>query len=315
MRLSRLGSFVLLVFAKSSFAQPPPDPAPAASPAESAPTESAPTQGAQLEPPAPSPPPAPEPPPAEPAPPAEEAPLPEAAPAPSPVPAPAAEKPTSLGPAPVIASTEAKPAADVGKLAPWQRARSPLTLEGSLGLMARPQSSAGFDDESQVGTSLGLSLYMDLKKEIAAGLEIERASLGRGAAQSGLDSVSVDYSVSSAMLGFRAYPKRGDFFDLFVGLQVGVGIQGVSATGTESNGALVPASAYSCGGSDSPAFQLGGGVGARLMISERWGLSARITGTGRRLTGEFVDDCARGIGTATTVSGSLGLGYDFELDP
>jgi hypothetical protein len=308
MRSSRLGPLVLLVFAKSSFAQPADD-APATTPVERAPTENS-----QLEPPTPEPPPAPEPPPSETPPAAEEAPSAEPAAAPDPVPAPAPEQPTPLGPAPVVASTEAKRAKDVERPRRWRRVRSPLTLEGNLGFMARPESSAGFDDESQVGTALGLSLYMDLKQEIAAGLEIERASLGRGAALSGLDSVSVDYSVSSAMLGFRAYPKRGDFLDLFVGLQVGVGIQGVSATGTESNGALVPATAYTCGGSDSPAFQLGGGVGARLMISEHWGLSARINGTGRRLSGDVVDGCARGIGGATTVSGSLGLGYDFELD-
>jgi len=198
---------------------------------------------------------------------------------------------------------------------PWIRAHSPLTLEGRLGLLLRPGSSAGFQDETHAGTELGLSLYMDLKRELAAGLEIERASLGRGTSISGLDSVSVDYTVSSAMLGVRAYPKRSELFDLFVGLQVGVGIQAVSAVGTANNGALIPASSYSCGGTDTPAFQIGGGVGARLMFAPRWGVTARINGMGRRLTSDVVDECAQGLGTATTVSGSIGLGYDFDLDP
>jgi hypothetical protein len=96
---------------------------------------------------------------------------------------------------------------------------------------------------------------------------------------------------------------------------VGVGIQGVSAAGTASDGALNPAVSYTCSGSDSPGFQLGGGIGARLMLTPRWGVTARVGGTGRRLTGDVVEDCARGIGTATTISGSIGLGYDFELDP
>jgi hypothetical protein len=309
MRLSRLGPFLLVVFAKSSFAQGPEGPARGAPPAASPPTE-----GAQLDPPSPEPPPAPEPAP-EPEPPADvpEPPA-EPAPAPSPVPSPAPQQSRPVGPAPVVASTDVK-ASEVDKPSPWQRAHSPLTLEGSLGFVARPESSAGFQEESQVGSALGLSVYMDLKKEIAAGVEIERATLGRGTALNGLDSASIDYTVSSALLGFRAYPLRSNFLDLFVGLQVGLGIQGVTATGTESNGALVPASAYTCGGSDAPAFQLGGGVGARLMLSERWGLTARINGTGRRLSGELVDGCARGLGTATTVSGGLGIGYDFELDP
>jgi hypothetical protein len=181
--------------------------------------------------------------------------------------------------------------------------------------LVRPDSGAGFDHETNVGAELGFSLYMEVKRELAAGLEIERTSLGRGTAINGLDSVNIDYTVASAMLGVRAYPKRTELVDVFVGLQVGLGIQGVAATGTASNGALLPASSYSCGASDAPAFQIGGGIGARLMLTPRWGLTARLNGTGRRLTGEMVEDCAQGIGTATTVSAGLGLGYDFDLDP
>jgi hypothetical protein len=179
----------------------------------------------------------------------------------------------------------------------------------------RPESSGGFDEETQAGAELGLSLYLELKREFAVGLEIDRVSLGRGTAINGFDSVTADYSVSSAMLGLRAYPKRSELIDLFVGLQLGVGIQGVSAAGTIGGGGLTPAVAYQCSGSDSPGFQIGGGVGARLMLTPRWGVTAQIGGTGRRLTGDVVEDCVRGIGTATTVEGSLGLGYDFDLDP
>jgi hypothetical protein len=162
---------------------------------------------------------------------------------------------------------------------------------------------------------VGLSLYLDLKRELAVGLEIDRVSLGRGSAISGQDSITVDYSVASAMLGLRAYPWRSELLDVFVGIQVGAGIQGVSAAGTSTQGPLTPAAAYTCSGSDSPAFQLGGGIGARLMLTPRWGATARLGGTGRRSSGEFVDDCARGIGTATTLSGSIGIGYDFDLEP
>jgi hypothetical protein len=195
------------------------------------------------------------------------------------------------------------------------RARWPLTLQGKLGFLVRPESSGGFDDETRVGAEVGLSLYLDVTRELAAGLEVDRASLGRGTAINGFDSVTADYSVSSAMLGLRAYPKRSELIDLFVGLQLGVGIQGVSAAGTVSDGGLTPAVAYTCSGSDAPGFQIGGGVGARLMLTPRWGLMAQVGGTGRRLTGDVVEDCVRGIGTATTISGSLGLGYDFDLDP
>jgi hypothetical protein len=116
------------------------------------------------------------------------------------------------------------------------------------------------------------------------------------------------------MLGMRAYPKRSQLLDVFVGIQVGVGVQGVSATGTENNGPLLPASSYTCAGSDTPGFQIGGGIGARLMLAPRWGITARINGAGRKLTAEPIDDCARGLGSLTTVSGSLAVGYDFDLE-
>jgi hypothetical protein len=315
MRLSRLGLVLVLLGSRNALAQVPVAPAP----------QPAPTDAARLAPPAE--PPAPTPPPpgevVEPAAPpvVEPAPPPIAEPATEPVAQPAPTKaPKPEGPAALpldAAGTIAVPRTREEALAPapWPRAHSPLTLEGRLGFLMRPDSGVGFDDESNVGAELGFSLYLDLKRELSAGLEIERASLGRGTAISGLDSVSIDYTVSSAMLGLRAYPKRSELLDVFVGFQVGVGIQGVSATGTANNGGLLPASSYRCGASDAPAFQIGGGIGARLMLSPRWGLTARINGTGRRLTGDVVEDCAQGIGTATTLSAGLGLGYDFDMDP
>jgi hypothetical protein len=274
-------------------------------------------------------PPAPEPAPPPPAPEAPPAPA-EAAPeAPAePAPAPASERAPGEGAAAVEAAPAVEPLGPAAPVAPQrppeakppaeppsQRAHWPLTLQGKLGFSVRPESSGGFDEETQAGAELGLSLYLELKREFAVGLEIDRVSLGRGTAINGFDSVTADYSVSSAMLGLRAYPKRSELIDLFVGLQLGVGIQGVSAAGTIGGGGLTPAVAYQCSGSDSPGFQIGGGVGARLMLTPRWGVTAQIGGTGRRLTGDVVEDCVRGIGTATTVEGSLGLGYDFDLDP
>ena len=306
MRSFRHG-WVLALFAAAKVASAQAPSTPAAEPAP--PSEPAPAVG-PIEP-APSP---PEPPPA-PEPPSE--PPPESAPAPEKIPetTPAPEAPGLTAPLgrPQVVAPADKPAATAAPA--WNRANWPLTLEARLGFMLRPESSQGFDEETHLGSEVGLSLYMDIKRELAAGLEIERTSLGRGTAISALDSVSIDYTVSSAMLGFRAYPKRSEMLDLFVGLQVGVGIQGVSAQGTLSNGALLPASPYSCGAADAPAFQIGGGIGARLMLAPHWGVTARINGTGRRLSGDVIEGCAQGIGTATTLSAGLGLGYDFDLDP
>ncbi|HVY31024.1 MAG TPA: hypothetical protein VHB79_30915 [Polyangiaceae bacterium] len=307
MRLGSTGrSFVLLgllqaAYAPAASAQVPT--APAAEPAPPADTAPAPIVAPPAEPPAPpEPPPTPTP---------ESAPAPEKTPESAPPPDNPGPPPAPIGPAPVVTATAAPPPPP----APWVRAHSPITLEGRLGLLLRPESSEGFDDETHTGAELGLSVYVDVKSALAAGLEIDRSTLGHGTALTGLDSVSIDYTVSSAMLGLRAYPKRTDMFDLFVGLQVGVGIQGVSAQGIASNGAILPGSAYRCGASDAPALQIGGGAGVRLMLTPRWGVTTRINAVGRRLSSEYIEDCAQGIGTATTITGSIGLGYDFDMEP
>lgn len=224
-----------------------------------------------------------------------------------------APPPAPIGRAPEVAASDKR--APAPPLPEWIRAHQALTIEARLGLLVRPESSAGFQDETHLGADVGLSAYLDLSREFAAGLELERASLGRGEAASGLETVSTDFSVTSAMLGVRAYPKRTKMVDLYVGLQLGVGVQGISSAGTRSTGPLLAAAPYSCGAHDSPGFQIGGGVGARFMLSPRWGVGARVNGTGRRLSGDVIDGCGQGLGTATTVTASIGLGYDFDLDP
>ena len=301
MRLTGLGPLMLLLGL----------PARAGAQMPAAPVPTAPAQA--LQPPSPLPPdlppePEPEPPPV-PAP--ASAPAAEAAPSIAPVPEPPSATRSEAAPG---ATSKAPPPKDQPELPLFERAKWPLTVDLKLGMSWRPEADAGFDDEDPLGTELGGSLYLDITDKIAAGLEVDRVSLGRGNSINGFDSISVDYTDWSAMLGMRAYPKRGGLLDLFVGLQVGVGIQGVSATGTENNGPLMPATPYSCSGSDRPGFQIGGGIGARLMLAPRWGITARINGTGRKLTAEPIEECARGLGSLTTVSGSLALGYDFELE-
>lgn len=324
MRSLRLGLvFLLFGVAKTAAAQdtsapaPAPEPAPkeAAAPHEVAPRAPAAAPAPAQEPPAPEP--------GAPAPPPESAPdpitAPESAPAPEKIPeaAPDAKAPPQLEPkarAPEVAATDKK-APPAPELPPWNRAHQALTIEARLGLLVRPDSGSGFEEESHLGADFGLAGYLDLSREFAAGLELERASLGRGSALGGLNSVTTDFSVTSAMLGVRAYPKRSQMFDLFVGLQLGVGFQHLSSAGTRVTNALYAPSPYSCSATDSPGFQIGGGVGARFMFSPRWGVAARVNATGRRLSSDVIDGCAQGIGTATTITTGIALGYDFDLDP
>jgi hypothetical protein len=183
-----------------------------------------------------------------------------------------------------------------------------------LGFSLRPEGSAGFDDENGAGTRLGMSAQLELNREFAAALEIDRVALGRGTALTGFDSLSADYAVTSAMLGLRAYPYKTKYLDLFVAVQVGAGVQSVSAVGTRRGSTVASAiDVFECDASDTPAFQIGGVLGARWMLTSRVGVSARIDGVGRRLSGDVIEACAPGLGGVTSVGAALGVGYDFEL--
>lgn len=309
MRSLRFGLLLLLLgaaknaAAQAPAAEPKPTPAPEG---EAAPAQEPPP----ADPGAPAPPPGSEPDPVA---------APESAPAPAKIPEGAAEPkavPLPKPPArvPEVGASQ-KPKEEAPALPTWIRAHRPLTLEARLGLLMRPQSSEGFDKESHLGVDVGLAGYLDLSRELAAGLELERTTLGRGSAISGQNTVSTDFSVTSAMLGVRAYPKRSEMLDLYVGLQVGVGFQSVSSAGTRATVPLRPGTPFSCSATDSPGLQIGGGVGARFMISPRWGIGARVNATGRRLTSDVIDACAQGIGGATTITAGIGLGYDFDLEP
>lgn len=311
MRWSWLAVLVVLAVSKGALAQvplaPATEPAPAADAAapQPAPSDAAPSDAAPGEPAAPPTPTAAP----EPAPPAE--------PVPS-LPAEPGSSATAVPPPPPSAPPVATPtpATDTGtSTAAWVRAHEPLTLEAHLGGLLRPGSSSGFQDQTHAGAAFGLSLYLDLSRKLAAGLVLDRSSLGRATALSGLTSVNVDHSVTSAMLGLRAYAKRTELFDLFIGVQLGAGLQTASATGTESRGPLLSPVPYACHATDTPGLQLGAGAGARLMFTPRWGVSAQVDGVARRLTGEVIDNCAQGIGGTTTLTAGVGFGYDFDLDP
>src|SRR5688572_26807389 len=170
-------------------------PARAAAQAPTPPAALAPTAPAQD----PEPPPAPPPPPdAPPVPPPASAPAPEAAPPIAPAPEPPSATRSEAAPgatAKVTPLTLRVP----NKLPPFERAKWPLTIDLKLGMSWRPEGDAGFDAEDRIGTELGGSLYLDITDKIGAGLEVDRASLGRGNSINGFNSITVDYSDWSAM--------------------------------------------------------------------------------------------------------------------
>lgn len=283
---------------------------------------------AQGEPPAPPPAPEPAPPPPAPppAPPPEVTP-PSAAPAevvPEAAPAPAAA-PNSPNTAPLDARRPGSSLVLGASVAPTQPVTRSVyepnydalrfTLEARFGFNARLGSSfAAAAQEELFDTDFALGGYVAWQRELALGLELEHAGLGRARALSGQDSIDAQYSATGAWLAARVFPIRRERLDLFVNLRLGLVFQHVSALGTRQESASItqPAQSFSCSEWDGPGVGLGGALGLAYRLSRRVSILSRVDATGARLSGGALGSCADGTGSVSSLGASIGLSYELE---
>ena len=191
----------------------------------------------------------------------------------------------------------------------------PLTLEARFGLNTRLSSS--FDSsahEQLLDSTFALGAYLAWNPEYALGLELEHAGLGRVRGVTDESSLDAEYSATGAWLAARVFPWRNERWDVFVNLRLGLVFQHVDALGTRqtSTSISVPPSPFSCTESDGPGLGLGGALGAAFRLSRHVSVLSRVDATGERLSGDVLGTCADGIGSVTTVSGTLGVAYEFE---
>jgi hypothetical protein len=261
------------------------------------------------------------------------APTPEAEPA---EPAPTSEPPPSVQSAPALSAAESGPAARDTEAAPKDTTATPLTsgddpsrftrdyqalpltLEARLGFNARLSSS--FDDavqDERWGASYGLAAYLRWKPQFALGLELDHSGLGSVRALSGQSSIHNHYTATGAWLGARVFPIRRERFDFFVNLRMGMVFQHVKASGTrQSPGSITePAQSYSCSEWDGPGIGLGGALGVAYRLGRHLSFVSRVDLSSARLSGESLGTCADGIGSVASLSGSVGLAFEFETAP
>ncbi len=275
-------------------------------------------------------------------------------PAPSPSP-PSSPTPPEPAPAPTPSTSEEAPAApptgtptlpsSPGITAPFDDRRPATTLGVSaqhtagpgaaprrfdhtygawLGFEARfgfnTRLSNSFDassNEQLLDSTVALGAYLAWSPAYAVGIELEHAGLGRVRGLSGQSSSDADYTASGAFLGARLFPWRSERWDLFVNLRVGLAWQHVDALGTRqaSDSIIVPPTSFACSEWDGPGPALGGAVGAALRLSRHFSVQSRVDATAERLNGDAMGSCASGIGSVATLSGTLGLAYEFEAAP
>jgi hypothetical protein len=177
--------------------------------------------------------------------------------------------------------------------------------------------SASFDDaahEQLLDSTFALGAYLAWNPEYAIGLEFEHAGLGRVRGVADESSIDSEYSATGGWLAARVFPWRSERWDVFVNLRLGLVYQHVDTLGTRptSSSIAVPPSAFSCSESDGPGFGLGGALGAAFRLSRHFSVLSRVDATGERLSGDVLGTCADGIGSVTTVSGTVGVAYEIE---
>jgi hypothetical protein len=171
--------------------------------------------------------------------------------------------------------------------------------------------------EQLLDSTWALSGFLAWNADYALGLELEHAGLGRVRGVSGESSIDGEYSATGGWLGARVFPWRSERWELFVNLRMGLVFQHVNALGTRpmSTSITVPPSSFACTETDGPGFGIGGGIGAALRLSRHISVRSRFDATGERLSGDALGTCADGVGSVATLSGTLGLAYEFETAP
>ncbi len=196
----------------------------------------------------------------------------------------------------------------------WREGHS-FALEGLVGVSGRFGSfNAEFESEEHLDTAFQLGGYFALSSAWAVGLELERAGLGRGSSTNGLNSVSVEYDVTSLWLGGRVFPYRTERTEIFLGLRLGVGWQSFDANGIrEQLPTTGSPETFSCSGTGGPGPSLGAYLGGAYRLSTNLSLVARADGIARKLDGDVIGNCASGAGSITGLNVGGGLFYSFDL--
>ena len=233
--------------------------------------------------------------------------------APAAAPPPAAPPPAPMAPAP--------PPADSGVAEEEEKPPPEMTLgiEVNAGFNAQlGDTNNTLDREEPVDATYGVGVWFSPQRIFSVGLSYQRIGLGGEETPPNVgSSLSIQRDVDSLWLGGRAYPYRSDDWGIYIGLQLGLSWQSLTANGTRSSDvqAVTPDPIFACEASDGPSFALGGSAGIDVQMSRSASFIAQFDGNGHRLTSDQLDNScpAPGAGSRTNLGGRLGFIYRFDL--
>lgn len=233
-------------------------------------------------------------------------------PPPEPATPPDVPPPAAPPPAPALAPQELTRDEGVEGAAVRPSREHDFFVELDLALNTRLGSAAGFREQERIGAAFGGGFWLLALDQLALGLEISHAELGRGSDQEDQELVSVEYSATTAWLGGRFTPWKLGELEPFIALRAGLALQHVDAEGLRQVGSdLSPPRGFACTDVDGPSLAVGAGLGASLGLGPRVRLIGRFDASAQQLTGDLVGGCAVGVGSAASLAFGLGLSYGF----
>ena len=124
-------------------------------------------------------------------------------------------------------------------------------------------------------------------------------------------------TASPAHGSLRAFSRgAAERLDLFVNLRIGLAMQHLDALGTRQDSASIttcPPRASRAARGMAPGIGLGAALGMPdYRLGRHFAFVTRLDAAGERLNGAELGTCADGIGSVTTVAGTVGLAFEFK---
>jgi hypothetical protein len=207
-----------------------------------------------------------------------------------------------------------------------QAQETPLTFtlapEVTAGVAYRANDAAtGYPMHERGALGYRAGLYLGIGKRFDVGLLYQHSGIGiekttNVATEPGIETRR---TLDGLVLEGRYFAWRNSWAGLFLGLQLGLGWQGLDHTATrvEQPESLPRIIKVRCSASGGPGLGLGANLGGEFDINEGTSFLMLLSGTTHRLSSDTLQDggadCADGAGSSSVFLAQIGFRHRFDL--
>ena len=190
-----------------------------------------------------------------------------------------------------------------------------LELAAHAGFSLRADDGAFYSMPQRAGFAVGGSAFVWTGRWLAFGADYMHADLDRVESPVGsASSVAMDHSAHTLLLEAKAIPLRfSTSTSLLLTIGGGLAWQSVSTRASVPPTLGSQGGSFSCSASGSAEFAFRVGLGVKARLSRAASLLVAGELLGYRLSGDLLDDCGFGAGTAQTVMIRAGVAYDLDI--